>query len=273
MVRIIATTVVWFVLLGGGLFASPTLAAAAEPIVVSLSRAGQPMTLEVSILSARMKVIGEDRSDVSVLVSGGESRRSIVTPSGTKPITRGSYRLEVTEEDNRVRIGSDWRMSAIDLEVRVPRAANLELSTTNDGNIVVENVGGDLQLRNINGPIRATGARGSVIAESINENVEILFADMANAEAVSMSSVNGDLIVGLPPRAAVELHLDTSRGGIASDFEIAVQPSEPVVTRRERGGSVEVQVENVIVATVNGGGPVVRLKTLNGDIQINEVGR
>jgi hypothetical protein len=34
-----------------------------------------------------------------------------------------------------------------------------------------------------------------------------------------------------------------------------------------------VRVENTIVARVNGGGPVIRLETLNGDISILEAGR
>ena len=41
----------------------------------------------------------------------------------------------------------------------------------------------------------------------------------------------------------------------------------------ERGfGGVSVRMEDVIVATVNGGGPVIRVKTLNGTIKIAKGG-
>ena len=36
------------------------------------------------------------------------------------------------------------------------------------------------------------------------------------------------------------------------------------------GDTIEIAVENMIIANINGGGPVIRLKTLNGDIQIND---
>jgi hypothetical protein len=35
---------------------------------------------------------------------------------------------------------------------------------------------------------------------------------------------------------------------------------------------VSVRLENTIVANVNGGGPVIRLKTLSGDINIRKAG-
>ena len=57
---------------------------------------------------------------------------------------------------------------------------------------------------------------------------------------------------------------------IYSDFEVEVQPSNPVVDRQESRGGIEVTVENAIIANINGGGPVIKLKTLNSDIHINK---
>ena len=88
--------------------------------------------------------------------------------------------------------------------------------------------------------------------------------------ASSLSSVNGDLAVGLPGQPKAQVHIDTARGQISSDFEIEVQPSEPKVSRSEDSGTIEIAVENMIIANINGGGPVIRMKTLNGNIQIND---
>jgi hypothetical protein len=87
---------------------------------------------------------------------------------------------------------------------------------------------------------------------------------------MSMQSVNGDLILGLPTGAGAELHIDSAEGEITSDFEVDVVPSKPVVTRDNKRGGVEVNVESVIVARVGSGGPVFKLKTLNGDIRIRK---
>ncbi|MFK8014649.1 MAG: hypothetical protein AB8G17_04355 [Gammaproteobacteria bacterium] len=248
----------------------PDAGAQIAPINVELSEPGKPMMLQVNILSAEIQVIGEKRDDVQITISGGgNGGRSIVTPSGVQTIDSGSYKMSATERNNTVNISSDWRMSAIGLVVRVPVSASLSVETTNNSTIDIEGVAGEMQLQNVNGPITVKGAASSVIAESVNRTVDIAFASLSNVSAVSLTSVNGDLFVGLPERPAVQLHIDTSRGKIASDFDIDVQPSKPVVSRAEGNGKVEISIENLIIANINGGGPVVRLKTLNGDIQIN----
>ena len=241
-----------------------------QTLNIPLSRPGEPIYLEISILSAYIEVVGEDRDDVQFDVSVENSGRRIVTPSGTKNIEGGGYALEVEEDDNRIELGMDWRANKVTVRARVPRQDDLALGTINDGEIVVRNVTGSLELSNTNGPITARGIRGSVIAESINEDIDISFDAIDSNNAMSMSSMNGDLVVHLPDKAGVELHLDNAEGEIYSDFEVDVQPSKPVIERKDRRGGVEVRVESAIVANVNGGGTVLRMKTLNGNIEIKK---
>lgn len=239
-----------------------------ETIVVPLSRPGDPMSMSVDILSARIEVIGEERKDVSLTVTLSGGRRKIVTPSGTKTLSSGGSGLEISERDNRVSIESEVSMSPITIVARVPRRANLNLSTTNEGEIVVRNVTGDLQLENVNGPITATNITGSVIAETVNTPIEAGLTAVAAGGATSLSSLNGDVTLTLPANAKAELHLDSSRGEIVSEFELDVKPSKPVIERTQGRGGVSVRMEDVTIATINGGGPVIRIKTLNGAIKI-----
>lgn len=251
---------------------SPAARAQSTPLTIPLSQPDQPVTLKIGILSANIVVIGEARDDIELLVDGGSAGgRKIVTPSGTQSIGSGSYRLSASEDNNTVEVSSDWRMSTLDITARVPTSAIIDARTTNDGTIVVRNVTGEMQLQNTNGPITVTGAASAVIAESINDDIKVSFASLDDVSATSLSSINGSLTVGLPKQPNVQLHIDTSRGEIASDFEIEVQPSMPTISRSEKRGSVEIQVENLIIANINGGGPTIRMKTLNGDIQINKV--
>ncbi|MFK7958774.1 MAG: hypothetical protein AB8B96_21980 [Lysobacterales bacterium] len=241
-----------------------------ETITIPLTRPGKPAWIEISILSAHIEVIGENREDVQFDVSVMKGERRIITPSGPKPITTGGYSLEVEEDDNRVKINTDWRTSRVRVVARVPVNANLDLSTVNDGVIEVDNIRGELDLRNVNGPITATGITGSVIAESVNENIRIELDALTEGNAVALTSVNGDLSVGLPAKTGAEIHIDTARGEIYSDFEVEVVPTKPMVDRKREGRGVKVKVESVITAKVAGGGPVIKLKTLNGDIQLAE---
>jgi hypothetical protein len=260
----IRTTIALSVLATAAAFGQATVAAAApapaqvqpETITIPLSRPGEPMSMSIDILSARMEVIGEERKDVALTVT----------------LSGGGSGLEITERDNRVSIESDAPPSPITIVARVPRRTQLNLSTTNDGAITVRDIVGDLELENINGPITATNINGSVIAESVNNPITVGLTSVAAGGATSLSSLNGDITLTLPASAKAELHLDSSRGEIISDFELDVKPSKPRVERNETRGGVSVTMEDVIVATVNGGGPVIRVKTLNGTIKIAKGG-
>jgi DUF4097 and DUF4098 domain-containing protein YvlB len=243
-----------------------------ETINIPLSRPGEPMALRIDILSARIEVIGEERKDVELKVTLSAGRRKIVTPSGAKMLAGGGAGLEISERDNRVNVDSELPTSAITIVARVPRRAKLDLSTVNESEIVVRDIVGDLQLENVNGPITATGITGSVIAESINNPITVGLSGVASGAATSLSSLNGDITLTLPAAARAEFHLDTARGEITSDFELDIKPSKPLIERKEGRGGVSVRMEDVIVATVNGGGPVIRVKTLNGSIKIAKGG-
>ena len=243
-----------------------------ETINIPLSRPGEPMSLSIDILSARIEVIGEERKDVELKVTLTAGRRKIVTPSGAKMLAGGGAGLEISERDNRVNVESELPTSAITIVARVPRRAKLDLSTVNESEIVVRDIVGDLQIENVNGPITATGITGSVIAESINDPITVGLSGVASGAATSLSSLNGDITLTLPAATRAELHLDTARGEITSDFELDIKPSKPLIERKEGRGGVSVRMEDVIVATVNGGGPVIRVKTLNGSIKIAKGG-
>ena len=231
---------------------------------------GEPVSLDISILSAHIEVIGEDRDDAEFTVTVESGERKIITPSGTQSISNTAYALEIDEKDNRITVDTDWNSNKVNIVARIPRRADLTLDTTNDGEILVSNIVGNLQLENTNGPITATNISGSVIAETINDTIDVSFSSIDSADAMAMISLNGDLRLGLPSDARVQLHIDTSEGEIFSDFEVEVHESKPVVQRRDYRGGIEVRVESVIVADINGGGTIIKLKTLNGEIQIRE---
>lgn len=241
-------------------------------INVPLSRPGEPITLDIDLMSARIEVIGEDREDAVFEVTvAGDGQRRIVTPSGALPIRGSSYAIDVEEDDNEISVDSDHRAGKVTVLARVPRQANLSLGTINDGAIIVSNIVGNLELSNTNGPITVRGVTGSVIAESINAPIDVDFSGLDEIHASSFETLNGDITVGLPANAGAQLHLDSGQGYITSDFEVEVEQNGGSVQRDEGRNGTTIRIENVIVAKVNGGGPVLRLKSLHGNMHIRRV--
>jgi len=250
---------------------APALAQSdAQLISIPLSRPGEPITLEIGIMSARIEVICEDRVDAVFEVSIESGERKIVTPSGTQTLTSAGYELEVDEHDNYISLDTDWRNNKVSVVARIPQRADLDLSTIEGGEIIVSNIVGNLELSNVNGPITATGISGSVIAESVNNSIDLSFVAIDDANASSLETVNGELTVRLPANQGAQIHLDTSQGEIFSDFEVDVQASKPTVIRNDDGSGSEVRIESVIIANINGGGPIIRMISLTGDINIRK---
>lgn len=243
-----------------------------QTFTIPLTRPGEAVTLDISILSARMTVIGEERQDAEFVVRTGGQGRRIITPSGAKALNSGGFGIEIEERNNSIEVDADWRSGTVEIEARIPRRANLNLSTTNDGSIEVRGVSGELQLQNVNGPITATGISGSVIAETVNDHITVTLVAIDKEKPMAFSSVNGDLDVSFPADAGLELHIDSAQGEIYSDFEVEVVPTPPRVERRETGGGIEVRVDSEVVARIGGGGTAVRFETLNGDIRVRKTG-
>ena len=248
---------------------APVLAQGTPQIInIPLSRPGDPISLEIGIMSAHIEIIGEDRDDAmfEILIEDGE--RKIITPSGPKSLSSAGYSLEIDEHDNEISLDTDWRHNRVTVVARIPLRADLDISTINNGEIIVTNISGNLELSNVNGPITATRISGSVIAESINDTIDIGFVSIDDVNASSLESMNGELNLRLPANIGVQVHLDTSRGEIISDFEVEVLPSTLTVERDDEYGGVQVRIESVIIANINGGGPTIRLKSMHGDIHI-----
>ena len=250
--------------------AATALAQQPQVINVPLSRPGDPIYLEISIMSARIEVIGEDREDAMFEVTVSDGQRKIVTPSGTQSLKGGGYSLEVEEDDNEISLDMDWRVNKVVVLARVPRHADVELSTVDDGEIIVSNLIGNLELYNTNGPITAKNISGSVIAESINDTIDISFTSFDADNASSLETMNGDLLLGVPDGVGIRAYLDTANGEIYSDFEVEIDPSERIVEREDSEDGTSIYIESVIIAKINGGGPVVRMKSLHGDINIRK---
>jgi len=250
---------------------APALAQSDTQLIsIPLSRPGEPVSLEIGIMSARIEVIGEDREDAVFEVSIEAGERKIVTPSGTISLTNAGYELEIDEHDNRISFDTDWRNNKVSVVARIPQRADLDLSTIENGEIIVTNISGNLELSNVNGPITASGISGSVIAESVSNAIDLSFVAIDDANASSLETVNGQLTVRLPANLGVQIHLDTSQGEIISDGEVDVQPSTPTIIRNDDGGVSEVRIESVIIANINGGGAIIRMNSLNGDIHIRK---
>ena len=174
--------------------------------------------------------------------------------------------------------------------LKVPKRSNLDMNSTNgkieiydiegkvgskssNGSINVENVTGNAELRTTNGSISASGVRGDTNAETTNGKVNLkeitgnvsakstngsINSQIIKIDAVkemNFKTTNGSISINLPKGIDADFDAKTTNGKIYSEFPILVK------------GEIS---KNHITGKINNGGPLIYLKTTNGDVRILE---
>jgi DUF4097 and DUF4098 domain-containing protein YvlB len=263
----LATVFVLALMLGAG-----ALSAQGERIVVPLSDPGRPAVLEVSVMTGSISVSAYDGAEIVVVATMEEDDHEVERRDGMMRIPNSSVGLTIEERNNHVSIDADWSANSTRLEIQVPATTSLKLNTVNGGDIEVAGVSGVHELQNVNGGISALDMSGSVVAATTNGDVRVQLVTLDADTPMSFSTWNGDVDLTVPASTGARLHLNSGRGDIFTDMDVALEPIEAKVSREEGKGSYRVRVEKEVVGTINGGGPDFRMKTFNGSIYVRKAG-
>lgn len=140
--------------------------------------------------------------------------------------------------------------------IKMPRTASLKIkdykSETN-----VADVKSDISLYTYKGRVRLVGVEGSVDVETYKGDVRVDYAALGKFNR--FETYKGDVDITLPRKSGFELEAHLSRGGsLRSDFEV----EERYRSRHHRSKEYR--------ASVNGGGPLLRLETYKGTYRLRE---
>lgn len=240
-----------------------------EQIVVPLSNPGESGTLIVGLVNGSISVLGYDGNEIILdAMSKGSNKVETDKSEGMTKLTAASFELSATEKDNVVEIESDSWKRSINLQIKVPKNFDLELSTVNDGKLKIENINGKISAENVNGSIRMNQVSGSVLANTVNGEIDVLFNTIFPDDPMVFTTLNGDIDVTFPGSLKASVKLKSDMGEIFTDFDIDVTDTKPKVKKTEDSGTYKVSIEDWIYGKINGGGPEFTFKNFNGDIYI-----
>lgn len=236
----------------------------------------------------RKLIVDNVNGSIDVVAYGGSEIQVTVNEywkaddAGELQRARRDIRLDMTQQGNVVRLyvdgpfrcrngcdhhyGRSGYRAAFDFQVKVPANAELELRTVNGGHIKAENSNGNFVVSNVNGGIELLEMAGSGHATTVNGGVKVTFRENPRA-ASSFKSVNGELAVSFRPDLAANFLCKTFNGGIYTDFEADLLPVQAV--GNEGHGTRFVYRSNRFTSIrVGAGGPERKFDTLNGSIRI-----
>lgn len=141
-------------------------------------------------------------------------------------------------------------------DVRVPAGLVLAFKTQN-GEIRVDNVVGQLTASTTNGGITGLALSGSVDASTTNGGIQM---DMATLTGdTRLVTVNGGVHLSVPSAIDADLEASAVNGGVSVETGDGLSISE---TSRQR-----------VTGRFNKGGPRIQLQTTNGGVRVDRRGR
>jgi DUF4097 and DUF4098 domain-containing protein YvlB len=127
--------------------------------------------------------------------------------------------------------------------------------TTGNGDVEVRDAKGAVRVTTGNGRVNVTTSEGPVEAHSGNGNIDVRMSSLRAREDMGFHTGSGSVRLTLPASYSGELDATTGNGEMTSDFDLKMK------------GRMN---PHRIRATIGEGGPLLRLTTGNGRLELRK---
>jgi len=243
-----------------------------EQLVVPLSHPGNPYKLDVGLVDGSITVIGYEGKDVIIEIQGKEEKHGRVKQRDGMHVLSSGGRADITAEESNNKISVHGEAGkTTNLVLKVPQnGVTLKLGTINDGDITASNINGELEVTNVNSGIKLTGITGSVVANTVNGNVIVTFRSIDPKAPMAFTTLNGNVDVTFPASLKANVKLKSDRGEIYTDFDVVADQRKPNVIKGSKPGMYSLKLEDWVYGKIDGGGPEMLMKNMNGNIYIRK---
>jgi hypothetical protein len=245
--------------------------------------------LRVHNTNGRTSVIGEERSDIEVIVAKTARAESSEAAQELLDEIRLVHGVGGEALELDVEVPRKWnRRGHANLELHVPRGTHIDVSVSNgkiaitglsghvrarssNGSVTIDDVKGDIEVattnakvccattcgrlmaRSSNGKIELDQHHGSVDASTSNGLIRVSMAEVGKA-GVQLATSNGRIVLELPDPLDADLDIRVDNGLIRNDRPLS------------RGGK---ETQGRVVGQLGHGGPMIKLRTSNGMISVH----
>jgi len=248
-----------------------------ETLTVPLSSPGKAYSLKVHLVTGSIKVTGYDGKDIVINATprtGDDEEGPKAAENGMKRIsTPGGFEITAKEADNTVTVNTGNPNRSVDLDLKIPMDVKLTLGTINDGEVIVDNVRGELEVNNVNDKITLTNISGSVVANTVNGDVTVTFKSVDPKAPMAFSTLNGDVLVTFPGDIKANLKIKSDNGDVFSDFDVDIDKTPAKIDKTTEPGLYKIKKDDWVYGKINGGGPEMMMKNMQGNIYVKKAGK
>jgi hypothetical protein len=197
-------------------------------------------------VTGSVRVDGWDRDEVEVRA---------VKIAKNDPGDVAQVTIEVESEPGEVFVHTRYPKGegaevAVEYHVYVPSRVLLSNVETVNGSVLVNGVEGGGDLRSVNGNVEVVKSSGRFSAKTTNGNVRLELSQLRDGSPMSLETVNGSVVLGLPSTAGANLTVLNLNGEFSSELPVT---STRLTTTRGFRAKLGVGGGEISVRTVNGG--------------------
>ncbi len=206
-----------------------------------------PQTFDVQLSTKGGSIkVGDLHGEVNVSTAGGKIQLAHMTGPVRAKTSGGDIDLDsCTDNAALTTAGGHIRVGKMSADLR---------AETSGGNISIEQAGGAVQAKTSGGSIRIGQTVAQVDGRTAGGAIDVTWTAQPE-EGSHLETSAGGITVRLPDKAKISLQAETLAGHIESELPVTMKPRNP----------------STIHADLNGGGPLLFLKTRAGDIRLKEL--
>ena len=205
---------------------------------------------------------------VVTINSWSESKiKVLVNISAKNQVSRDDVTINMTHHEQKLMVSSDYEEhnynqnkqgAKVDYQVWLPADSNLFDIELINGNLIIQDISGEVEAQVVNGSIKVSGLSGNSQISSVNGNVNVIYDfNATNVGNIEVKTVNGSIKLYLPESINAAITADTLQGSISNEFGLEVKKNS-FFGRNLRG-------------KIGDGDNLVNLDSVNGSINVLKV--
>lgn len=217
------------------------VAARAEdaPASIKFSDPAKPGRLEIKLGHGDLRITAADTAEVTVKT---EAKAAAKTPrkDGLRVISSAAS-FALSEKDNVITldaVSEGWKSGNTSFQLTVPRSTAVVVQSSYGGDVVCTGLAGNLEINCMTGTIRLEDVAGGVVVSTMNGDIRASMRELREGSPLSFTSMNGEVVLQVPPEARASVRLRTQNGSVLTDFDETVLVTKAETTpgtRTHRG--------------------------------------
>lgn len=258
---------------------------------LELTDPNQAMSLEIDLYNGSAQIIGYEGKTVEIsakmtplsdaqlstrkehnhyrVKDVHQEKKKARSREGLTPVNNVSFNLEIEESDNVVEIESSRGSFNIELVVKVPMTAKVEVDLYDGEYITVENISSSIEVETWRGNITFINIDGPVVAESHLHDIVATFSSFDESAPSSFTTFGGDIDVTLNSGVAMKLNVRNYEGEILSGLDSEFVPVDSVDESDGRNKQ-KIVLGAQLSTTINNGKQLLSLSSYKGDMYLRK---